>query len=387
MPRRQNSVLFISFKGQYSDNPKYVLLKLHEIYPQARIYLAISDRHSGMENIPDYVLPVHTKSLKFKFLLCRCHVCVDNMAGLQIPDMLIFRYIKKILAINSQLIISTWHGTPLKKLLRDSLDWNSSNSLFLHDFLIAGNKYTALKLSACCQKIPIKISLTGTPRNDILFNNHDKTKILKSKLRLPHNKKIILFAPTFREDTYESGIYQMEILNIYSIIDACSQYLAGNYIFVYRLHQLVLLTIDLSRYQSPVIFNGNIGDDMAEYLACTDILITDYSSSMFDFALTGKPCFLFAPDREHYEKKERGFYLDYDSLPFPISYTNEELIKNIQEFDDVAYRERVSRFLEEIGNVEDGKASERIAECIVHFLRTGEKRLRTIDDYNGQGEY
>ena len=134
----------------------------------------------------------------------------------------------------------------------------------------------------------------------------------------------------------------------------------------------------MTRYESPQLINGNIGDDMAEYLACTDILITDYSSSMFDFALTGKPCFLFAPDREHYEKKERGFYLDYDSLPFPISYTNEELIKNIQKFDDAAYRERVLRFLEEIGNVEDGKASERIAQCIVHFIETGEKKLDTV---------
>ncbi|OUO91579.1 hypothetical protein B5F39_12600 [Cloacibacillus sp. An23] len=79
-----------------------------------------------------------------------------------------------------------------------------------------------------------------------------------------------------------------------------------------------------------------------------------------------------------YEKKEREFYLDYDSLPFPISYTNEELIKNIQEFNDAVYRERVSRFLEEIGNVEDGKASERIAQCIVHFIETGEKKLDTV---------
>ena len=391
MPIKKKTVMFESFYGQFNDNPKYILLKLHKIYPEAKIYLAVSDKHSLSEKVPDYVIPVQYGSFKHKFLQCRCQVFVTNLWWIIIPNTFILaKLFYKIIVRKQKLTISTWHGTPIKKLGLDDLSSGLSQSVeyrVLMDFVIAGCKYTSNILSTCMQRTELPVILTGTPRNDILLHEDIDLASIKDKLKLPRDKKILLFAPTFRINTFESGVHQIQIFEIHKILDACYRNWGDEWVFVYRLHSKVFLEIDMTRYESPQLINGNIGDDMAEYLACTDILITDYSSSMFDFALTGKPCFLFAPDREHYEKKERGFYLDYDSLPFPISYTNEELIKNIQEFDDVAYRERVSRFLEEIGNVEDGKASERIAECIVHFLRTGEKRLRTIDDYNGQGEY
>ena len=118
---------------------------------------------------------------------------------------------------------------------------------------------------------------------------------------------------------------------------------------------------------------------MAEYLACADVLLTDYSSSMFDFALTGRPCFLFAPDREHYEKRERGFYMSYDALPFPASYTGGELLEKIKTFDKESYKQKIAKFLAAIGDAEDGRASERITRCIIHFIRKGEKKLETVD--------
>ena len=123
------------------------------------------------------------------------------------------------------------------------------------------------------------------------------------------------------------------------------------------------------RYPGKII-NGNLNDDMAEYLACADILITDASSSMFDFALTGKPCFLYFPDVEHYDKVERGFYFDIQrDLPFPLSVNFDELCEQIQSFDEEKYAVGIKELLENIGNIDDGNSSKRVVEYIVEHIK------------------
>ena len=377
-PVSNKTVLFISFGGQYNDNPKYILLKLHKIYPEAKIFMAVSS--VTRDKIPLYVTPIRYGSLRYYIKFATCAVVVNNMLGVIAP--VTFTYLGKLMKKKEQLTIGTWHGTPLKKIGLDDVASRLkqySYEQILSDYVIAGCKFTKDILAMCVQRTTYPVSLTGTPRNDILLNGETELALLKSKLSLPQDKKILLFAPTFRDDVYESGIHQMETFDIPLILEECSVRFGGNWVFVFRVHKMVLLSIDTSTYESQFIIDGNKGDDMAEYLACTDILVTDYSGSMFDFALTGRPCFLFAADREHYEKVERGFYLDYDSLPFSISYTNDELIENIKSFDEMSYQRKIEKFLDNIGNVEDGKASERIAKCIVHFIKTGEKRLETVN--------
>lgn len=381
IPTDKNSVLFVSFGGQYNDNPKYILTKLHDAAPYIKIYLAVSTRHNTADSIPVFVIPVVYGSFKYKFLLCRSGVIVSNGLEKCIQNCAPSRYIAKhISKYKRQLSIETWHGTPLKKILNDSPNWTPADSyIYLYDFVIAGCQYTESVLVRCVQSKPMPVLLTGTPRNDIFFKQNIEINSLKKKLGLPNKNRILLFAPTFRRNIDQSGVLMIETLQIKSILRLCGQRFGGEWVFVFRGHPLVYASVRTLISQSNIsIIDGNKGDDMAEYLACTDILLTDYSSSMFDFALTGRPCFLFAPDREHYEKKERGFYLDYDSLPFPISYTNEQFIESIKAFDEATYQQKVEKFLEDIGNVEDGKASERIAKCIVHFMQTGEKKLETV---------
>jgi CDP-glycerol glycerophosphotransferase len=141
---------------------------------------------------------------------------------------------------------------------------------------------------------------------------------------------------------------------------------------------MVLKKIDVKSivetYGTSVIINGNLHDDMAEYLLCADALITDYSGAMFDYALTGRPCFLYVPDRENYEKRERGFYLDFDGLPFPKSNSFAEFLNHIQLFDQDAYRNNLQSFLKQIGNIEDGYASTRILKDILSFMRKENSR-------------
>lgn len=379
-PLIKGSAYFSSFAGMYNDNPRYISEKLHEIAPVVDIYWSLSD--GCREALPDYVRRVKWGSSAADRLRFSCAVVVDNYLGVSVPcGPGLFRLLRPLVKREGQLTISTWHGTPLKRIALDDTSSNFSQRRerrLCSDFIIAGCRQTADVLSTASQRRPpYPISLTGTPRNDTLFSEEKRDK-LKRKLGLPPGRQIILFAPTFRDSTDMSGSAQMRELDIERLLDTCAARFGGEWAFVFRVHPMLLKEIDSSQFKSARVIDGNCHEDMAEYLACADALITDYSGSMFDFALTGRPCFLFAPDRESYENQERGFYLDYDSLPFPRAETNAELLEKICSFDAPKYARGVKKFLCSIGDAEDGRASERVALCIVRFLRTGEKTMETV---------
>jgi CDP-glycerol glycerophosphotransferase len=240
--------------------------------------------------------------------------------------------------------------------------------------LITGNTYTSEIMNRLSFGNLKCISL-GLPRNDILFTGNDNTITLKEKLKLPKGKKFLLYAPTFRNDGHNtdginpkrSGIEQLELLNIDSLLSALCQRFGGDWIFVCRFHYHVASSVDWNeiniKYHSRVLC-GNISDDMADYLKCSDALLTDYSSAMFDFALTGKPCFLFIPDLEYYQNHERGFYIPIDELPFPSAESDKDLIKTILDYDETQFNSSVKVCLEKLGNVDDGNACKRVAKYI-----------------------
>ena len=134
------------------------------------------------------------------------------------------------------------------------------------------------------------------------------------------------------------------------------------YIFV-RVHPCLI-------FEGEAIFqNKNIIDvsqyaDSQELVAASNVLITDYSSIMFEMAYISKPVFLYAPDRKEFINGERKLLIDYDSLPFPIAETNEQLVQNIEVFEHTAYKTGLDSFMDKYGVHEDGHASERAAKFI-----------------------
>ena len=391
LPIKSDTVLFQSFFGMYNDNPKYISMKLHELYPNIKIIWVKSDKKNH-DYFPDYVETVEFETLAYYKWSYQANVVVDNMHGIRgnlNPDSISKRAAICVLNFfaplrkKNQYNISTWHGTPLKRLGLDRHGKNQPKYKRMQgscDSIIVGCSLTknALKTSHF-REFPISFKMYGTPRNDILLNKSVNINILKKKLSLPADKKIILYAPTFRDySVNDSGVKQMHMIDFSRLFEMLHNKFGGKWCFVFRVHHTVITKIDTDElcasYPEIDLINGNIGDDMAEYLACSDILITDYSSSMFDFALSKKPVFLFAPDKEHYGNDAVGFYLSMDSLPFSSSCNNEELLANIAEFEEVDYNAEISEFLKKIGNIEDGHASERVVEDIKYFLDTGIKR-------------
>ena len=111
-----------------------------------------------------------------------------------------------------------------------------------------------------------------------------------------------------------------------------------------------------------IIDVSNYGD-MYELMLISDILITDYSSVMFEFSFASKPVFLYANDLDEYIK-DRGFYFDYNDLPYTIANNNEELINNITNFDNDIYQIKLKEFFDKIGLKETGKASKEVVNVI-----------------------
>lgn len=380
MPVYKKTVLFSSFYGQYNDNPKYVSKLMHEQHPEWEQIWVRSSKSN--ECFPDYAKTVEAYSPEYYEYACRAQVVVDNHSGIRASFFPKGDPIKKFRGFlfgkkrNDQFCISTWHGTPLKRIALDEPKNAGKDFITNSDYIVSGCKLTSDALhSSLRNKLPVKPY--GTPRNDILIKNDFDRNVLKDKLGLPRDKRVILFAPTFRDNVEDSGVNQIKSLDFEALLQALHEAFGGDWVFVFRLHNLVLkeITIEeiIPQEMEGLIINGNKGDDMAEYLACTDALITDYSGSMFDFILTRKPTLLFVPDIDHYRNVERGLYLELDEIPFPFAKTSEDLVVKIRAYDPAEYDSQISRFMKDQEYTEQGTASKQILEDIERFIQTGEK--------------
>lgn len=375
-PIKKKIVCFDSFGGQYNDNPKYISEKLFEVRPDIKQVWTKSDK--SHDKLPPYVKVVNSNSLAARFYFNSAQVVVDNHTGVRsgmcpkYNKLLNLYYRLKNKKRKGQLNISTFHGTPLKHIAMDEPDARDNFVFYCSsDYVLSGSDYTSDKFrSAFNNALPIK--KYGTPRNDIFFKRDLDVSILKEKLGLPISKKILLYAPTFRKEIYKSGIYQLETFDFQYILNSLKDRFGGEWVLVFRAHNLVQQDDRIRKLMESKecsnIINGNLHDDMAEYLACSDALVTDYSASMFDFALTKKPCFLLTPDLDNYGDVERGFYLDIKQLPFMLVKSQDDFLTAITQYNEDEYTKRIISFLHSIGNFEEGHAAERVVEDIIEYI-------------------
>ena len=375
LPVCSKRVFFTSFYGQYNDNPKYVSECLHILDPSIKLYWGISPK-SKLNDIPDYVQIVNFDTIRYKYLKNRCKVIVENGAGatlLYCSNRYLFK-IKQLLKNKKQYDIATWHGNPIKHIgaqIPGNEDWSKNTVFSTADVLLAGcEQVKTIFEEAFLDLMPV--SLLGTPRTDLLFKT-SKTycNYIKSKLQLPEDKRIVLYAPTYRNNNADSGIEQLKMMNLNRLLNTLHSKFGGDWVFVMRVHNMVLLEIEnsgiLNQYMDCII-NGNLHDDMNEYLFVADVLISDYSGCVYDVALTDKPCFLFAHDRGNYENNERGFYTQLSEFPYPFCDSFESLITNIENYNFESSSILRNSFLKKIGNIEDGNASLRVSQLVLDKL-------------------
>ena len=360
-PINDKQVMFASFLGKfYSDSPKYLYEYLYNTYGDELDYVwVINDKNV---EIPGNPKKVKRFSLAYYKELARSKYWVING-----------RQASRLHKRDSQKIISTWHGTPLKKLGLDignvhTRDPNIKKSYIKvakeWDYLISPNKYTT-KVLRSAFAYDGEMLETGYPRNDILYNaTPEQVQKIKDDLNLPSDKKIVLYAPTWRDDEYfDAGKMHF---NLKLELDKLQEAIGDEYIVLVRTHYFVADKLDLSPYEG-FAYDVCRYDDIAELYLISDILITDYSSVFFDYANLRRPILYYTYDLDKYENVLRGFYIDIHSeVPGPLLKTTEEVIDAIVNIEDLKeeYAEKYDAFYERFCSFEDGNASKRIDEAI-----------------------
>lgn len=380
-PIKKGRIVFTSFDGHYSDSPKYIAKKIKELKPDADVIWLVDKQR--LPEVEKEFRSVQYGTFLASYYAASSEIRIDNVYGdnalsvipgtkLQTVKSKIIRWLS---VKKQQKLYTTWHGTPIKRMGRDQLGNCITDFLCNNATMILDNQYT-LDIMQHLTFHKMKMVLLGLPRNDVLFLSEGEKENIKRKLNLPSDRKILLFAPSFRHDgnnlaqknIQRSGLDQLNQIDFETLFSTLQEKFGGEWVFVCRFHYHVEAMVnweDLTEKYAGRVINGNVHDDMAEYLACADILLTDVSSCAFDFSLTEKPCFLFFPDYVHYKEKERGFYCSVEELPYPLSKNFNELIHTIDRFDPEQYRDCLKTMFREFGFTRERNAAEKIAEYIL----------------------
>lgn len=279
----------------------------------------------------------------------------------------------------NQIYVQCWHGTPLKKLGYDIsvVGGNAMNSVkdirkkYKNDskrysYMLSPSKFCTEKFSTAFNlKNKNIIKEIGYPRDDYLinYNKKDISKI-KKKLKIPISKKIILYAPTWRDNMHKSGIGYTYKLNI--DFDSLQKKYSDKYIILFKSHYFISNYIDLNKYKD-FVYNVSDYDDINDLYIISDLLITDYSSVFFDYANLKKPILFYMYDLDEYKTKLRDFYINLNELPGPVVKTQKQLEKEIDNISNYKkeYLKKYKEFNKKYNYLNDGKSSKRfIEECM-----------------------
>ncbi|MCK9471605.1 MAG: CDP-glycerol glycerophosphotransferase family protein [Bacilli bacterium] len=358
-----NSVVFSSFRGMsYSDNPRAISEKLHEIHPEMQIYWIFSNVAEKRTIVPSYIKRLRNISFKSLKIQATSKFWVDNSKK---PS-----YIYKN---KDQIYIQTWHGDKaFKKVLYDNPYYPIELNLLEEtkaNLILSGSKYGENQIRSAF-RYKGEILKVGCPRNDALLAiNSEKQIKIKKINNLPLNANILLFAPTFRDTSNRENNYQDSDINLKEILSVLSSVTSQKWIGIIRAHYFTDGIANIIP-NNNLIFDGNKLEDMKDLLLITDILITDYSSTAGDFALTKKPVILYQPDIEEYIKNDRTLYFDIKDSPYITAQTNNQLIDIFKSIDFKNMKKNSEEILKFYGSYETGKASEAVVNYITNNLKS-----------------
>lgn len=355
-PIRNNKIFLYSYYGsQYGCSPKYISEYLVNNYSNKYdIVWAFNDIDSKKDI--EGIRKVKIMSLRYFYELCTSKVVITN-----------FRTTEMFKKRKNQYYIQTWHSSlRLKQIEKDA-----ENILPPHYVEMAKRDSEKLDLlmSGCKFSTDIfkrvfwyegEIFEHGTPRNDLLFEKTDRiNNKIKDKFKIDRNKKIVLYAPTFRKDN-DLTIYNLDYSQI---MNRLSEKFGGEWIFLVKLHPHLI-----SKSKELVCGNNVLDvttyDDIQELLGVADILVSDYSSLIFDFVFTERPCFLYVPDLDKYIKSDRRLYFDINELPFISVKNNNEFVKEIDSFNQIKYKKNLAKFNSKIGSFENGQCCKELEKKI-----------------------
>lgn len=362
-PLDSNSIVFESGQGkQYADSPRAIheeLVKRGDTRKKVWIYhkrLPVTDR---------YTTVVKRHSPAFFWHLATAKYWVNNH---NFPN-----YIHRR---KQGRYIQTWHGTPLKRMFLDQDNFYGRDPGYIDrvkeasaqwNALVSPSPYaTAAMQSSYGYKGPVYE--IGYPRNDVLRgpNTDDIRRSIRHRLEIPPEQTVVLYAPTFRDDQPTTrGRFAFDWpFDPEHFVEK----FGSNVTLLLRTHFLINTKLEIPGPLRSNIIDVSRIPDINELFLASDMLVTDYSSSFFDYSVLERPIIFFAYDLENYRDNLRGFYLDYErDLPGPIATTPGALFDEIEKATSVtqADRERLRSFATKYAPYDDGHAAERVIDKLL----------------------
>lgn len=346
-----SQALFVSFGGrQVSDSPLEIFHELQKTQPNLKKVWAVVDES---QEVPAGSSKIVVGTPSWFAALARSKYLVSNN---NLPQ-----YFRKR---PGQIYLQTWHGTPLKRIGKDigknQLTEGYNNAMKREagywDYLISPNEFSS-EIFPRAFGFRGRLLETGYPRNDRLAK--PKSQGLREKLGIATGQTVVLYAPTWRDDARDEAGNWAAVNNLQQVS------LPSNFTLLYRGHtntaaserKLAADTIDVTDYP-----------DVTDLYLAADVLVTDYSSVMFDFSVTGKPMLFLCPDLANY-RTLRGFYFDFENeVPGPILKTAAEVVQVLKALTktQAKYAQNYKNWRKKFNRLEDGKASARVVDAVFH---------------------
>lgn len=353
IPIKKGRIVFDSYLGeQYSCNPKalyeYLLLNGSD---ELQYIWAFKEP----EKFADLAENKNTKICKYRTFRHKFYSFTAQMIVFN------FHRTNEMPSRKNQIRLQCWHGGGCYKKTGKGIGYNSSihnwvleqQSKYDITHYVSSSRFFTDEVIHSQYSFHGNVLNIGMPRNDILFSpDTEKRQSVREKLNIPYDSFAVLYAPTYRD----SGT-SVEPLDINGLTQSVKQRFGKDAIVLHRAHRFsknidAKQAVDVSDYP-----------DMQELLISCDMLISDYSSSIWDFSFTKKPCLLYTPDLDEYERM-RGFDKDIHSWGFPVCKSNKELQSGIQGFDEEKFKSAMDAHHRDLGSFETGTACEQIYKLL-----------------------
>lgn len=357
LPVDRHKIIFNNFAGGgFGDNPKYVAEECIRQGIPYKLCWVFNSRNGKTGEFPKELTLVQPNTAAFVYHMSTAGFWVENTRHLY--------YFKKK---RSQQYIHTAHGGPgIKRIEKDAVGGLTPDYV---RFAKRDSAKMDLLLSNCafftqCLRSSYwydgPIMEKGIPKNDIYFGDVEAMRqMVRDYYHLPREARLVLYVPTWREDR-KLHVYH---LDNEGCLQALHERFGGEWYMLLRMHPN-MNAADFDIHYTERILNASPYPNVQELLTAGDVVITDYSSCGFDYIQLDRPSFIYAEDYEAMGR-ERGFYLELEEIPAPVAFDNEQMLKNIREFNAEEYERQRVPFMKKMDYHDDGHASEAVVAYIL----------------------
>ena len=357
----QKKAVFQSFFGKYYNcSPRAIYEAMRRQMPDCKYIWLMNDDSTPIEGAK----VVRRDSWSALYHLATAALWVDNMR----------KPVWTAKRKGEQFYVQTCHAasTALKKVEADAEDRlnrgyvaSAKHDSSCIDLILSASKWRS-NLIRRAYWYDGEILECGLPRSDVFFRDGSQIKEkVYDYYGLPSETKLAVYAPTFRNG--DNLTVYLSVAECEYVLKSLEKRFGGEWKLIVRLHPNIAEQQGDLAYNDRVL-NGSAYSEMNDLIVAGELLITDYSSCMFDAMEAGKKVMLYASDVEDY-MDERGYYYSLDELPFPVAESAEALGACIEGFDEALYARRSGQFMETIGSFNNAHASERVSECVIERMK------------------